>query len=66
MTTTMKFHVIIDHFLWYFKELGTNFHDTNGGYEKSLHYSLDGFEEKKKLIVKRKFGTDDNLKKGFN
>ena len=58
-------HVIIDHYLWYFREMGTNFHYTNGEYVEALHYSLDGFEEMKKLKVKRKLGTDGYLKKAL-
>ena len=52
--------------LWYFREMGTNFHDTNGEYVEALHYSLDTFEEKKKLKVKRKLGTDGHLKKALS
>ena len=69
---TLKIHVIIDHYLWYFEKMGTNFHDTNGEYVEALHYSLDGHEEKRKLKVKRKLGSDGHLKKsltshvGFN
>ena len=44
---TLNYHVIIDHYLWFFKEMGTNFYDTNGEYVEDLHYSLDGFEQKK-------------------
>ena len=31
----------------------------------ALYYSLDGFEEMKKLKVKRKLGTDGHLKKAL-
>ena len=62
---TLKCHVIIDHYLWYFREMGTNFHDTNGEYVEALHYSLDGFEEMKKLKVKRQLGSDGHLKKSL-
>ena len=41
---TLKVHVILDHYMWYFKEMGTNFHDTNGEYVKAVHYSLEGHE----------------------
>ena len=33
--------------------------------DEALHYSLDGFEEMKKLKVKRKLGTDGHLKKAL-
>ena len=39
---TLKVHVILDHYMWYFKEMGTNFHDTNGEYVEAVHYSLEG------------------------
>ena len=48
---TLKCHVIIDHYLWYFREMGTNFHDTNGENVEALHYNWDGFEQKKNLKV---------------
>ena len=41
---TLKVHVILDHYMWYFKEMGTNFHDTNGEYVEAVHYSLEGHE----------------------
>ena len=54
--------VIIDHYLWYFKEMGTNFHDTYEEYVEAHPYSLDRFEENKKINVKRKLATDGHLK----
>ena len=65
LSMTLKVHVIIDHYLWYFREMGTNFHDTKGEYVEALHYSLDGHEEKRKLKVKRKLGSDGHLKKSL-
>ena len=53
----------LNHYLWYFREMGTNFHDNNGEYIGALHYSLDTFEEKNKLKVKRKLGTNGHLNK---
>ena len=45
--------------------MGTNLHDTNGEYVEALHYSLNGFEEKKKLKFRRKFGRDGHLKRAL-
>ena len=59
---TLKCHVIIDHYLWYFREMGTNFHDTYEEYVEAHHYSLDRVEENKKINVKRKLVTDGHLK----
>ena len=59
---TLKYLVIIDHYLWYFKEMGTNFHDTYEEYVEAHHYSLDRVEENKKINVKRKLVTDGHLK----
>ena len=37
---------ILDHYMWYFKEMGKNFHHTNGEYVEAVHYSLEGHEKK--------------------
>ena len=62
---TLKIHVIIDHYNWYFKEMGKNFHDTNGEYVEAVHYSLDGHEESRKYKVKRNLGSDEHLKRAL-
>ena len=62
---TLKVHVILDHYLWYFKEMGKNFHDTNGEFVEAVHYSLDGHEDKRKFKVTRNIGTDEHLKKAI-
>ena len=63
---TLKVHVILDHYMWYFKEMGTNFHDTNGDYVEAVHYSLEGHENKRKYMVSRKIGTDEHLRKAIS
>ena len=30
LSMTLKVHVIIDHYIWYFKEMNKNFYETNG------------------------------------
>ena len=62
---TLKVHVIIDHYVWYFTEIGKNFHLTNGEYVEAVHYSLDGHEETRKLKIKRNIGSDEHLKRAL-
>ena len=57
-----KVHVIIDHYIWYFKEMNKNFYETNGEYVEAVHYSLDGHEKTRNLKVKRNLGSDEHLK----
>ena len=63
---TLKVHVILDHYMWYFGEMGTNFYNTNGEYVEAVHYSLDGHEDKRKFKVSRNIGTDQHLKKALS
>ena len=56
---TLKVHVILDHYMWYFKEMRKNFHETNGEFVEAVHYSLDGHEDKHKFKVTRNIGTDE-------
>ena len=63
---TLKIHVILDHYLWYFAEMGKNFHDTNGEYVEAVHYSLQGHEDSRKFKVVRNIGTDSHLKKALS
>ena len=63
---TLKLHVILGHYMWYFKEMGTNFHDTNGEYVEAVHYSLEGHENTRKYKVSRNIGTDEHLRKAIN
>ena len=60
---TLKVHVIIDHYVWYFKEMNKIFYDTNGEYVEAVHYSLDGHEKTRNLKPKRNLGSDEHLKR---
>ena len=62
---TLKVHVIIDHYMWYFNEMDKNFCDTNGEFVEAVHYSLDGHEDKHKFKVTRNIGTDEHLRKAI-
>ena len=66
LSMTLKIHVILDHYLWYFAEMGKNFHDTNGEYVEAVHYSLQGHEDSRKFKVVRNIGTDSHLKKALS
>ena len=65
LSMTLKVHVIIDHYVWYFKEMNKNFYDTNGEYVEAVHYSLDGHEKTRNLKVKRNLGSDEHLKRAL-
>ena len=62
---TLKVHVILDHYMWYFDNMGKNFHNTNGEFVEAVHYSLDGHEDKHKFKVTRNIGTDEHLRKAI-
>ena len=62
---TLKVHVIIDHYDWYFTVMGKNFCETNGEYVEAVHYSLDGHEKNRGLKVKRNIGSDEHLKRAL-
>ena len=66
LSMTLKVHVIIDHYVWYFKEMNKNFYDTNGEYVEAVHYSLDGHEKTRNLKVKRNLGSDEHLERALN
>ena len=65
LSMTLKVHVIIDHYIWYFKEMNKNFYETNGEYVEAVHYSLDGHEKTRNLKVKRNLGSDEHLKRAL-
>ena len=65
LSMTLKVHVIIDHYVWYFKQMNKNFYETNGEYLEAVHYSLDGLEKTRNLKVKRNLGSDEHLKRAL-
>ena len=62
---TLKTHVIMAHFGWYFETSGTNFRFTNGEYVEAAHYSLKNHEVDHGYVVKKKQGTQHHLLKAF-
>ena len=62
---TLKTHVILEHFEYYFKNAGTNFRVTNGEYFEAAHYSKKEHEIDHGYVVKKKQGTQHNLLKSL-
>ena len=65
LNMTLKTHVILDHFEWYFKNAGTNFRITNGEFLEAVHYSLKRHEVEHGYVVKKKQGTPTHLLKSL-
>ena len=62
---TLKVHIILGHDVRYFRNMGKNYHETNGEYVEAVHYSLDGHEDTRKFKVKRNLGSDEYLKRAL-
>ena len=58
MNMTLKVHVILSHYKFYFEKMGKNFKDTNGEFGETLHSTLKNFEARKGFTIKRKVGDD--------
>ena len=65
LNMTLKTHVILAHFEWYFKNTGTNFRNTNGEFLEAVHYSLKRHEVEHGYVVKKKQGTPTYLLKSL-
>ena len=65
LNETLKSHVILAHFSWYFKTTGTNFRNTNGEYVEAAHYSRKNFDIAHGYVVKHKQGTAHHLLKSL-
>ena len=53
LNMTLKTHVILAHFDFYFKTTGTNFRNTNGEFFEAVYYSLKRHEVEHGYVVKR-------------
>ena len=62
---TLKTHVILEHFSYYFKNKGTNFRITNGEFFEAAHYSKKKHEVDHGYVVKKKQGTKHHLLKSL-
>ena len=58
---TLKTHIIIHHYQFYFEKMGTNFSNTNGEFGETLHSTLEKHEQNHGYSVKRKKGTPHHL-----
>ena len=65
LNMTLKTHVILAHFDYYFKTTGTNFRITNGEFCEAVHYSLKRHEVEHGYVVKKKQGTPHHLLKSL-
>ena len=65
LNMTLKIHVIIHHYLWYFEKTGKNFKETNGEFTETVHSSIKKWEQKKNFHVKRRLGSDHHLLRSF-
>ena len=62
LNMTLKVHVILHHYSYYFTNTGKTFKDTNGEFVESLHNSLRLHEESHRMKVVRKLGTPGHMK----
>ena len=62
---TLKTHVILEHFAYYFKNSGTNFRTTNGEFFEAAHYSKKKHEFDHGYVVKKRQGTPHHLLKSL-
>ena len=65
LNMTLKTHVIVSHFEWYFKNADTNFCNTNGEFFEAVHYSLKKHEIEHGYVVKKQQGTPSHLLKSL-
>ena len=60
---TLKIHIIIHHYRWYFTNTGKKFKDTNGEFGETVHSTFKKFELGRGFKVSRKLATDHHLLK---
>ena len=65
LSMTLKIHVILDHYKYYFEETGTNFRHTNGEFTESCHSTLRKSEETHNLKIVKQMGTSIHHKKSL-
>ena len=63
LNMTLKIHIIIHHYRWYFTNTGIFFKDTNGEFGETVHSTLKKFELGRGFKVSRRIGTDHHLLK---
>ena len=63
LNMTLKTHVILHHYGFYFSITGKTLKDTNGEYVEALHNTLRIHEDVHRYKVVRKIGTEGHIKK---
>ena len=63
LNMTLKCHVILHHYEFYFLSTGKTFRDTNGEFVETVHSSLRIHEESHGYKVVKQIGTPEHLKK---
>jgi len=61
LNMTLKIHIIIHHYSFYFSATGKNFKDTNGEFGETCHSTLKKFEKQKGFYRAKNFSSDDAL-----
>ena len=65
LNMTLKTHVVLHHYAWYFKTTGKNFRYTNGEFFEAAHYSLKKHDRDHGYVMKKKLGTPQHLLKSL-
>ena len=63
LNMTLKVHIILHHYRWYFTTTGKKFKNTNGEFGETVHSTFKKFELGRGFKVSRKLGTDHHLLK---
>ena len=63
LNMTLKIHIILHHYRWYFQRTGKNLKNTNGEFGETVHSTLKKFELGRGFKVSRKLATDHHLLK---
>ena len=63
---TLKVHVIMDHYGYYFQKTGLTFKDTNSEFTESAHRTVRKFEEAHNFKVVRKLGSPTHLRRSLD
>ena len=61
LNMTLKIHIIIHHYPFYFSQMGKNFRETNGEFGETCHSTLKKFEKMKGFYRTQNFASDDAL-----
>ena len=62
LSMTIKVHIILHHYPFYFTKMGKNFKDTNGELGETCHSTIKRFEKLKGYISNGNLSSDNALK----